>query len=546
MKKVLFLLLLFVVQATTTKAQTHPNIIFVLIDDAPMRLIFGDSLSSGRAGIDSLRTRGATVTGYTASGLCTPSRASMHTGLYPASHGAVDNSSSIRSNLMFFQDALAGAGYNVNVVGKTYNTAVKKARDGVNKQISIKIIDFKDPFFFKKNGNKFQIFGHTTQIISDTALSWLSNIATLPEPFYIWTGKQSPHAPPTPTPKNKNLYENLNFPLPANFDRFTNDYPDFLYSIPGKYHNPEDTGKLKTTIRKSHETIADISDFIIEVRELLRSQGRLENTAIILMSDNGYQFGEHSIKGKNSPYEGSIRIPCIIEYHPLFEGGTTIPYTGFNSVDVGATILDLANVSDTNFDNQSIGISLFDLMENPRDTLPLLKYKIGSAEDDDSDTLSPSFRGLRTPDFKYVKYHCDSLTEELFDLVNDPEENTNEIRNPAYATVVAHFRARLPEVMAEINDTMSIDTVLRPCKLITTGSKLDLSETSGPRISVFPNPASEKITMIGINEGETIELYSILGVHLGTFRNDEFDVSSLPDGPYVLKLDGKNTMFIKQ
>jgi N-acetylglucosamine-6-sulfatase len=44
----------------------------------------------------------------------------------------------------------------------------------------------------------------------------------------------------------------------------------------------------------------------------LTETGRLDNTVIFYLSDNGYLFGEHRWVGKNTPYDGTTRVPFLL------------------------------------------------------------------------------------------------------------------------------------------------------------------------------------------------------------------------------------------
>ena len=49
--------------------------------------------------------------------------------------------------------------------------------------------------------------------------------------------------------------------------------------------------------------------------------GRLDNTLIVFMSDNGYAWGEHRLQGKNTPYDASVRVPLVMRYDGTLAAG---------------------------------------------------------------------------------------------------------------------------------------------------------------------------------------------------------------------------------
>lgn len=63
---------------------------------------------------------------------------------------------------------------------------------------------------------------------------------------------------------------------------------------------------------------------------------------------------------------------------------------------------------------------------------------------------------------------------------------------------------------------------------------------------VYPNPAKNNINIIGV-ENQNIEIYSIDGKKiLGTFyQGDDIDISSLPQGLYIIKVGNQSLKFNK-
>ena len=96
------------------------NMIFILVDDQrwdAMSCMGHPFLKTPAA--DSLATGGVRFeNAYVTTSLCSPSRASMLTGLYAHSNRVVDNQSGMPDGLVFFSDYLQKAGYETAFVGK--------------------------------------------------------------------------------------------------------------------------------------------------------------------------------------------------------------------------------------------------------------------------------------------------------------------------------------------------------------------------------------------------------------------------------------------
>ena len=80
---------------------------------------------------------------------------------------------------------------------------------------------------------------------------------------------------------------------------------------------------LKNDFIARQETLKSVEELVQDVIDALEETGRLDNTYIILTSDNGIQTGEHRRPGgKATMYEESIRVPLIIRGPGIPEGET--------------------------------------------------------------------------------------------------------------------------------------------------------------------------------------------------------------------------------
>ena len=67
-------------------------------------------------------------------------------------------------------------------------------------------------------------------------------------------------------------------------------------------------------------------------------------------------------------------------------------------------------------------------------------------------------------------------------------------------------------------------------------------------IGIYPNPVSSQLYISGVNNGETLEIYSIVGTMVATFtyNGDAIDVENLPSGVYVLRSNESIVKFVKE
>jgi N-acetylglucosamine-6-sulfatase len=533
----------------------QPNFLVVVVDDAEFNMLrpyVPDFVQ--QPGMDSIASKGAIVQMDNVQSYCNPSRYSMLTGLYPHNHGATDNATPVNPSFTLLTRVLSNHDYHVAIDGKFTNTTGTKTMKGIERWWITLKDKYTNASFYDATGTEVIMAGHATQIIHDTATVWLSN---LQPPFFLWMGELLPHRKPVPTTANKDLYEGQPISLPATFFPYSADYPSFLYYDDAKFYTNADSALLKESIQLNYECLNDLSDFLLKAVEILRTRGLLENTFIMIVGDNGFMNGEHMLYGKNAPYNEAMRVPCLIRYAPWFTPGTVVDYTGFQSIDFASTILDAAGIDDPSFINQSLGKSLRYLMEpgNQRPVQYFEKIKRVQAtedEEDGVDSLSPSFRSVKTQAYKYIRYNCDSLTEELFDLAADPMETVNQAKNPFFALIMNEYRMKLDSLSVALNDTVSGDTILRHCKLISPiGTEVWLTPSSGEELVISPNPVNQllRIKMVrSVNAtAETrLKLFNAIGQLLMVKKfpatlilETTISTASLPDGLYFLSFESE-------
>jgi LysM repeat protein len=163
------------------------------------------------------------------------------------------------------------------------------------------------------------------------------------------------------------------------------------------------------------------------IREL-EASGKLDNTFIFFSSDNGFQQGEHRIpKGKNVPYEESVRVPLFVR-GPGVPAGAKIEDPVINT-DFAPTFADLGGESFSG-DGRSLK-PLSQGQDPPWRSAVLLERPSNNKQ---------AFSAIRTNNYKYVEY--DNGEKELYDLQADPSE-LNSIPESANPSLYADLKAKL-------------------------------------------------------------------------------------------------------
>lgn len=172
--------------------------------------------------------------------------------------------------------------------------------------------------------------------------------------------------------------------------------------------------------------VENLDQNVGKVLDELDRLGMRENTLVIFTSDNGglignpqnpvtVNLGLRSFKGY--PYEGGIRVPTIVRWPSRVASGS-ISSTPIITMDWTATIMDYLGVP---LSESSDGESLKAIFENPEEDIKrdlfwhFPHYRT-------PDVLPYSI--IRSGDFKLINYF-DGSEAELYDVTNDPREEKN-------------------------------------------------------------------------------------------------------------------------
>jgi arylsulfatase A-like enzyme len=191
--------------------------------------------------------------------------------------------------------------------------------------------------------------------------------------------------------------------------------------------------------------------------EQLDFLGVLDDTYVILASDNGFMQGQHRIQvGKDQPYEPAAHVPLIIRGTGFPVGSRYGRVTGLQ--DITPTILSMTHERAT---AQVDGLSLLDLVDGARtpskrpqlieipvtarfsDNAIQAGANVSPAEARRLEPVSWHARGLvTTSGWKYIEYP-QSGEAELYDLNDDPYELRNLAGDPDFSVKVARMSSRL-------------------------------------------------------------------------------------------------------
>jgi len=146
---------------------------------------------------------------FVATALCSPSRASILTGLYAHNHGVVNNQSLEASGLIYFPQYLQQAGYKTAFIGKWHmgeDGANDNPRDGFDRWISFKGQGVYYNPELNIDGQRVNRTGYITDILTDYATEWIRN--NRDNKFFLYLSHKAVHAEFEPAERHKGVYAN--------------------------------------------------------------------------------------------------------------------------------------------------------------------------------------------------------------------------------------------------------------------------------------------------------------------------------------------------
>ncbi|HSP99291.1 MAG TPA: sulfatase [Candidatus Dormibacteraeota bacterium] len=447
----------------------RPNILFILSDD--QRWDTTDDTHSpvpGEAIMPGVRRElaGAGVeltNGFMTTPLCCPSRSSILRGQYAHTTGVYTNSG-VKGGADDFVDTetigtlLQGAGYRTGFFGKYMNGYAPLWN--ANFYIPPGWSDwqaFVNPKYFDysiiENGVEVPYGSaeadYSTDVIRERVKTFISNAVATGQPFFAHVSFKTPHGPFEPAPRHVGKYAGIAPWRPASYNEpDVSDKPTWVQNIaPLTATEQADLDAIRIAqlemLQALDEAIGGSTQYgITGIMQHLRDLGIDDNTMVVYMSDNGWQWGEHRTQAKNKPYEESIRTAMFVRYGKLAPLPRVETRMALN-IDMCPTFVELTHRAGD--PPPTLGF----------DGTSLVRLVDGTAPTWRSDFLTEGWpanhvwASVREADWKYTELPVtpgDPLTAfelELYDLVNDPLELDNQANNPLYAARVAAMAARL-------------------------------------------------------------------------------------------------------
>src|ERR1700722_11575003 len=446
-----------------------PNLVFFLGEGARWdeSSLAGNKLLK-TPNIDRIGREGAVFeNAFCINSLCLPARATILSGLYSHTTGAVDNQhSKVPGKFPLVTDLIRRGGYEVAFVGKSHVEGALMDRYwdyyfGFSGQA-----DYMNPVVVEGANGHFgappKYNEYVDDLLTRKAIDWLRQPHRAPFCLFLWF--YAPHAPFDRPLRMVNDFNGVAIPKPASFDEYLAGYAgkpqsviDARNKIGAQFLQRDAPRSLEELVKDHYWGMESNDEDIGQILTVLEKQAILDDTAVMWSSDHGFFLGEHRFYDKRLMYEPSIRIPLMIRYPPRIRAGTTSDRMALN-LDLAPTLLDLTRVPpQAHFQGKSL--------------MPLLS---GPEAEWRSDWLYEYYeypgyqqvrpcRGVRTERYKYIHYFTAPQEFEVYDLQTDPAEMHNLYGDPGHAELAKRLAARLEELRRNTGD----EYVYKPTVLLT-------------------------------------------------------------------------------
>jgi arylsulfatase A-like enzyme len=475
---------------STPRAKTpRPNILFVMTDDQQ----FTQMSCAGHPilqtpNMDRLASGGVRFeNAFCTNSLCAPSRATVITGCYSHVHGIRGNSEradaieTLDQSLPTFPKLLQQEGYRTGLMGKWHIRQDPVGFDDWN------ILPGQGVYFdpdFIHEGETHKEKGYATDLTTDFALDFLKKNSGDGNPWCLIYQHKAPHRPFTPAPRHAKLWEDVEWPKPPTYDddyatrKIANEAqdmkfdislaPDYAKEMPKDLDLSQEKDWIYNRfVKDHHRALVGVDENLGRILDYLDETGQAEDTLILYTTDNGYFLGEHGWYDKRFMYEEALRIPLLMRYPRMVNGGQVEDRFALN-VDLAPTILDYAGVAvPESMQGRSLRpLASGDPPESWRKSAYYSYFENSWAMRNMSreQMTDPSFefwtahrvgpnRGVRDDRYKVIEYYTEGGYGERFDLREDPHELRNLYGDRGYAEVQSELVNQLRRFQEELGDT---------------------------------------------------------------------------------------------
>ncbi len=416
--------------------------------------VWGDGNNVETPNIDYLAKNGVLFTKfYAATPVCSPSRGSLISGMYPQHTGVPKNDLPLNDGIISYSEILGKNGYKTGFIGKwhldgkgkpewkpkrnfgfddnryMYNRGHWKKMEDTSEGPVVAATNAKGNPTPELNGADENSF--TTDYLTNKTIAFIEE--NKEKPFSMYLSFPDPHGPDRVRSPYSEMYSGMDFKAPPTYDVKPEDAPG--WAKPAKnasLNHAQYFGMIKC-----------IDDNIGRIITSLRENQLLDKTIIIFTSDHGDLRAEHHRHNKGNPFETSAKVPFIVYYPAKIPAGSVVK-NALSTVDFAPTFLSFLGQK---IPSQMEGRDFSDLLVNPQnqDSFEDIAFMRSTGLPDEG-----SWTAAVTSRYKLVLSKND--IPWLIDMKTDPDELINYAKDPAKSGVVKQLAQKLQEYAQKHSD----------------------------------------------------------------------------------------------
>ncbi len=418
---------------------SKPNILFIMADQLAAQFLpaYGHKLVK-TPNLDRLAKSGVVFeNAYSSSPLCAPARATIMNGLLPSRTGVYDNAAEFPSAIPTWAHYLRMQGYKTCLSGKMHFVGPDQLH-GLEERLTTDIYpaDFGWTPDWRLKQERIDWWYHNMTSVLQPGIAEITNqlefddeVAFLAvrkiydyaryepgKPFCLMASFTHPHDPYAARAKYWNLYrdEDIDLPRAPAMERDKLDaHSQRLYDVSAMQDYTVTEADIRAARHGYYANISYIDDLAGQLLAALEATGQLDNTIVVFTSDHGDFLGERGLWYKMSYLEPSAHIPMIVSAPKHFS-----PRRVKEPVSLTDILPTLADIAGGKLARTVDGRSLYPLLTGATENSNATAWGEYLAEG----TVAPMYMLRRGP-WKYI--HCPTDPDQLFNLVDDPDELNN-------------------------------------------------------------------------------------------------------------------------
>jgi arylsulfatase A-like enzyme len=268
-----------------------------------------------------------------------------------------------------------------------------------------------------------------TTVSADIAIRFIQEKSAGSKPWLLMVSWIVPHTPYTAT------------------DEYRSHYPAAQLKLTPNVPEGEPKAFARRALPDYYGMIENIDADFGRLLHALEKAGVADDTIVCYSSDHGDMIGSHGYANKRWPYEESARVPFILRYPRAVKAGQVI-LDPINTPDAYPTLCGLAGVKPpAGLDGADFSAFLTGRADRPPRDYAFLQMLYAYVP-------WPGWRAIRTRQYMYARLKDKPWL--LFDVLKDPYEMTNLVKDEASAALVKEMDDRLSAVMKDVGDSWDL------------------------------------------------------------------------------------------